>query len=109
MTEAERGRGLAARWVFLCGLGLAAGLSVGLGLAAPVQALVGMMLVTPVVLALAGSMFGAAQWLAIWRAPRAGARWVGASALGLGVGMTAGIVLVEALGRAITGGQVRLF
>jgi hypothetical protein len=110
MNEAGRrsARGLGARWVLLCGLGLGAGLAAGLGLASPVQALVGMMLVTPAVLALAGSLFGAAQWLALWRDLRAGALWVAASALGLGAGLTAGVVLVEVTGRAITGGQVRL-
>ena len=69
MIEDIRGAasGFGVRWTVLCGLGLAGGLAVGLGLAAPVEAVVGMMLVTPVILALAGSMFGAAQWLALGR------------------------------------------
>ena len=100
--------GFVLRWTVLCGLGLAGGLAVGLGLAAPVEAIVGMMLVTPVTLALAGSMFGGAQWLALGRSPRFGALWVGASGLGLGVGMTVGIVLVEMLGQALTGEPMRL-
>ena len=45
--------GFVLRWTLLCGLGLAGGLALGLGLAAPVEAVVGMMLVTPVTLALA--------------------------------------------------------
>ena len=100
--------GFALRWTVLCGLGLAGGLAVGLGLAAPVEAVVGMMLVTPVTLALAGSMFGGAQWLALGRSPRFSASWVGTSGLGLGVGMTVGIVLVETLGQALTGEPMRL-
>ncbi|MCZ0933964.1 MAG: hypothetical protein OXJ54_02165 [Gemmatimonadetes bacterium] len=100
--------GFALRWTVLCGLGLAGGLAVGLGLAAPVEAVVGMMLVTPVTLALAGSMFGGAQWLALGRSPRFSASWVGTSGLGFGVGMTVGIVLVETLGQALTGEPVRL-
>ena len=100
--------GFVLRWTVLCGLGLAGGLAVGLGLAAPVEAVVGTMLVTPVTLALAGSMFGGAQWLALGRSPRFGASWVGTSSLGLGVGMTVGIVLVETLGQALTGEPVRL-
>ncbi|MCY3698740.1 MAG: hypothetical protein OXH46_03740 [Gemmatimonadetes bacterium] len=100
--------GFVLRWTVLCGLGLAGGLAVGLGLAAPVEAVVGMVLVTPVTLALAGSMFGGAQWLALGRSPRFSASWVGTSGLGFGVGMTVGIVLVETLGQALTGEPVRL-
>ena len=100
--------GFVLRWTVLCGLGVAGGLAVGLGLAAPVEAVVGMMLVTPVTLALAGSMFGGAQWLALGGSLRFGASWVGTSCLGLGVGMTVGIVLVETLGQALTGEPVRL-
>ncbi|MDE2943074.1 MAG: hypothetical protein OXT63_02565 [Gemmatimonadota bacterium] len=100
--------GFVLRWTVLCGLGLAGGLAVGLGLAAPVEAVVGMVLVTPVTLAVAGSMFGGAQWLALGRSPRFGASWVGTSGLGLGVGMTLGIVLVETLGQALTGEPARL-
>ena len=101
-------RGFVLRWILLCGLGLGSGLAVGLGVAAPVEAVVGMMLVTPVILALAGSMFGGAQWLALGRNLRFGALWVATSALGLGAGMTVGIVLVETLGRAVTGEQAQL-
>ena len=110
MIEDIRGAasGFGVRWTVLCGLGLAGGLAVGLGLAAPVEAVVGMMLVTPVILALAGSMFGAAQWLALGRNPRFGASWVATSGLGLGIGMTIGIVLVEMLGQALTGEPMRL-
>ena len=100
--------GFGVRWTVLCGLGLAGGLAVGLGLAAPVEAVVGMMLVTPVILALAGSMFGAAQWLALGRNPGFGASWVATSGIGLGIGMTIGIVLVEMLGQALTGEPMRL-
>lgn len=107
-SEQINPRGFLLRWVLLCGLGLGAGLAVGLGLAAPIEALFGMMLVTPVMLAIAGSMFGAVQWAAIWKSPRTGALWIAASALGLGLGMTLGIVLVEQLGRALTGEQIRL-
>lgn len=102
-------RGFVIRWVLFSTVGLATGLATGLGLAGPIEALVGMMLVTPVILALAGSVFGASQWLAIWKWHRAGIVWVAASAVALGVGMTLGIVVVEVAGRAITGEQVRLF
>ncbi|MDE2718120.1 MAG: hypothetical protein OXI33_14065 [Chloroflexota bacterium] len=110
MSEDIRGAasGFVLRWTVLCGLGLAGGLAVGLGLAAPVEAVVGMMLVTPATLGLAGAMVGSAQWLALGRSPRFGASWVATSSLGLGVGMTVGIVLVEMLGQALTGEPMRL-
>lgn len=97
------------RWVLFSTLGLGAGLAVSLGLAGPIEALVGMMLVTPMTLALTGSILGAAQWLAIWKCPHAAWRWIVGSAVALGVGMTLGIVLVETVGRAVTGGQIGLF
>lgn len=84
------------------------GLIVGHGLAGHVEALVGMMLVTPIVLALAGSVFGASQWLAVWTWHRVGFVWIAASAVALGVGMTVGVVVVKSAGRATMGEQVRL-
>lgn len=102
-------RGFVIRWLVFSAAGMAIGLAVGLGLSDPVKAIVGMMLVTPVVLALAGSVFGASQWLAVWKLHRAGVVWIAASAVAFGVGMTLGIVLVEMAGRAVTGEQVRLF
>ena len=111
MNKTSQGalRGFVIRWLLFSTLGLGAGLATGLGLAGPVEALVGMMLVTPIILALAGSLFGASQWLAVWKWHRAGVGWIVASAVALGVGMTLGIVVVELAGRAITGEQVRLF
>jgi hypothetical protein len=80
----------------------------GLGLSAPIEAVVGMMLVTPVVLTIAGSVLGTSQSWALCRFGRAGVLWVAATAVGLGVGMTLGIVAVETIGRALSGQQARL-
>jgi hypothetical protein len=96
------------RWVLLSTFGLAGGLAVGLGLSEPIEAVVGMMLVTPVVLTIAGSVLGTSQSLALWRFGRSGVLWVAATAVGLGVGMTLGIVAAETIGRSISGQQVRL-
>ena len=101
-------RGLKVRWVLFSTVGLAAGLALGLGLGKPIQAVVGMMLVTPVVLAIAGSVLGASQSLAMGRRDRSAALWIGGTAVGVALGMTLGIIVVETVGRAITGGQVRL-
>jgi hypothetical protein len=96
------------RWVLLSACGLGVGLAVGLALGDPVGALVGMMLVTPVILAVSGSILGASQSLALGRLDRSGLRWIAGSALGVGLGLTLGVVAVEQLGRALTGGQIRL-
>ena len=96
------------RWVLLSGIGLAAGLVIGLVVAAPIEGLVGMMLVTPIMLAIAGSILGTSQSLAMWRLDRRQVLWIGATGAGFAVGMTIGIVAVEAIGRAITGEQMRL-
>lgn len=101
--------GFIARWTAVCGLGLGVGLILAIALAGPLEVVVGMVLVTPVMLAIAGSVLGVGQSLAIGgRTARGSLRWIVASAVGMAVGMSAGVVLVEALGRAITGEQVRL-
>lgn len=105
--SASAGRGTAL-WVALCGAGLAAGLFAGVALSSPIQAVVGMILVTPVMLALAGSVLGAGQSIALSGGAGARLRWIGATALGMALGMSLGVVLVEVLGRALTGEQVRL-
>jgi len=96
------------RWALLSGFGLAGGLATGLGLAPPIEALVGMMLAGPIVLGIAGSALGTSQSLAMGRLDRPRALWIGVTAVGFGTGMTLGVVAVETVGRAILGQQVRL-
>ncbi len=130
MIEDIRGAasGFVLRWTVLCGLGLAGGLAVGLGLAAPVEAVVGMMLVTPVTLGLAGQAMtgepmrllaldmlgrlgglsfvgvfaglglGAAQWLAIRPAAPMARRWIVLCVAGFGAGLPAGSLAAELVG-----------
>jgi hypothetical protein len=94
-------------WAVLTTAGWAVGLGAGLLLGAPLQVVVGMMLVTPAVTAVAGASLGTGQWLAL-RRWRGTGWWVPASAVGLGVGLTAGVTLVEQLGRWLTGGPVNV-
>ncbi|MEQ1903781.1 MAG: hypothetical protein ABL888_06330 [Pirellulaceae bacterium] len=101
--------GWLARWTLFSCFGLAAGIALALSVADPVEKLVGMMLVTPVVLFVAGIVLGGSQWLAIWRLHRKGFAWIVATGIAVGIGMTLGIVVVEIVGRAITGTQMRLF
>jgi hypothetical protein len=76
-------RGLWFRWTLLSAAGLAAGLFAGAFLGAPVQAVVGMMLVTPVLTVLGGAVLGTAQWLELRRRFARAGWWVAASAAGL--------------------------
>jgi hypothetical protein len=96
------------RWTLLSAIGLTAGLGIGLAVAGPLEGLVGVMLVTPLMLALAGSVLGASQWLAIGKRRYLGVAWVAATAIALGMGMTLGIVFVETVGQAIGGEPMRL-
>jgi hypothetical protein len=94
-------------WTILTAGGWAGGLGAGLLLGAPIQVVVGMMLVAPVVTGVAGGVLGTSQWLALRRLRGAG-WWVPASAIGLGVGLTVGVTIVEQLGRWVTGGPVNV-
>jgi hypothetical protein len=94
-------------WTGLTAGGWAAGLVAGLLLGAPVQVVFGMMLVTPIVTGVAGTVLGIGQWFAL-RHWRASTWWVPASAIGLGTGLTVGVTIVEQLGRWLSGGPVNV-
>ena len=101
-------RGPRLRWTLLTAAGLAVGLAAALALGAPIQAVVGAMLVTPILTGIVGAALGTSQWVLLRRL-RANARWwIPASAAGLGIGLAAGVVLVEQAGRALTGGRVNV-
>lgn len=91
------------RWTVATALGLAAGLIAGLLLGDPVEAVVGMVLVTPVLTAIVGMVFGTPQWLLLRSRVAASRWWIPASALGLGVGLALGVVAVEVAGILLTG------
>lgn len=96
-------------WTVLTMIGLTAGVSAALVLGEPIERVVGMILVTPVLTALVGVVLGAAQWLQLRRLVEVSPlRWVLGTCLGLGAGLAGGVVLVEQVGRLLTGEQVRL-
>jgi len=95
--------GFRIRWALLTMLGLTVGLAAGLLLGAPIEAVVGMMLVTPAVTFLVGAALGASQWLALRRRVAKASWWIAASAAGLGLGLAGGVVLVEQGGRLLAG------
>ena len=93
---------LRLRWTLLSALGLALGLVAALVLGDPIDAVVGMILVTLVLTGVVGAFLGTSQWVVL-RKRLANARWwIPASAAGLGLGLTGGIVLV---GRALKRGH----
>lgn len=96
------------RWIALSALGLSAGVGIALALQDPIAALVGMVLVTPVLTLLAGSILGAAQWIELRRHLELAGRWLLSTALGLGTGLAAGAVLVEVGGELLTGRPMRI-
>lgn len=97
---------LRLRWTLLSALGLSLGIVAALVLGAPIEAVVGMILVTPVLTGLVGAVLGTSQWVVLRRRIANARWWIPASAAGLGIGLAAGVVLVEQVGRTLTGGQV---
>jgi hypothetical protein len=94
------------QWAALTVLGLVAGLALALPLGVPLFAILGAMVGTPVVLSIVGLGLGTAQWPIIRRHVASSGWWIVVSALGMGVGLTAGVVLVEQVGRAVMGGPI---
>ena len=96
------------RWTLLSALGLSLGIVAALVLGDPIGAIVGMILVTPVLTGLIGAVLGTSQWVVLRRRIANARWWIPASAIGLGIGLAAGVVLVEQIGRVVTGGQVNV-
>jgi hypothetical protein len=94
------------QWSALTVLGIVAGLALALPLGVPIFAVLGAMAGTPVVLGIVGLSLGTAQWPVIRRHISSSAWWVAGSAVGMAVGLTLGVVLVEQIGRAVAGGPI---
>ena len=94
------------QWIALTILGLVAGLALALPLGVPIFAVLGAMVGTPVVLGIVGLSLGTAQWPVIRRHIGSSWWWIVGSTLGMAVGLTLGVTLVEQFGRAIVGGPL---
>ncbi len=105
MGDMSHGR---TRWLVASTLGLAVGIPGGLALGAPLEVIVGAMLVTPLMLGLSGLLLGGSQWLALKDRMPGVVRWIGLTALGFAVGFTVAVVLVEQGGERLTGEPMRL-
>ena len=91
--------------MLLTTVGLGGGIAAALALGGPVQRVVGMMLVTPILTSLVGAVLGTAQ--AVQRR-RMRWQWVVATTVGTGIGLAAGVVVVEQGGRFLTGQALRV-
>src|SRR5215469_2148348 len=94
------------QWMALTVLGLVAGLALALPLGVPIFAVLGAMAGTPVVLGIVGLSLGMAQWPIIRRHISSPHWWIVGSTLGMAVGLTIGVTVVEQIGRAIVGGSL---
>lgn len=100
-SQAER-----LRWIVLTVVGLVGGLALALPLGVPIFAIVGAMAGTPIVLGIVGLSLGTAQWSVIRGHMSPSWWWILVSTLGLAVGLTAGVILVEHVGRYLLGAPV---
>jgi hypothetical protein len=108
MRASETGWAL-FRWTLLTMLGLAAGIATALLLDRPIEAVVGMMVVTPILTFVAGAILGTSQWLQLRSLLDHTRLWVLATCIGLGVGLAIGVVTVENIGRVLAGHRPNLF
>jgi hypothetical protein len=96
-------------WITLSAVGLAAGVGTAIVVGASLGKIVGMALITPILTAVVGAVFGSAQWLPLHQRSRVPAlAWITATTLGLGAGLAAGVVLVEQVGTLLNGSRPHL-
>lgn len=101
-------RALTSRWLVASTIGLVVGVPGGLALGAPLEVLVGAMVITPLMLGISGLFLGTSQWLAIRGfLPKPG-RWVPLTTLGFAIGLTTSVVAVEQIGARLSDDPVRL-
>ena len=91
------------RWALLTMLGLAAGIIAAFLLDRPIEAVVGMMLVTPILTLVAGAILGSSQWLQLRSLVDHSRLWILATCIGLGIGLVVGVVTVEKIGGILLG------
>jgi hypothetical protein len=98
----------AMRWSLLTMAGLAAGVLAALLLGEPLEAVVGMILITPALTCLVGAVLGAGQWLDLRHRFDRAWLWIPATCIGLGIGLALGVVVVEQVGNSIAGRQINV-
>src|SRR5260370_20240652 len=94
----SRPNSLLVRWTVLTAIGFAVGLGAAVALGGPVQALVGMVLVTPTLTVMVGTLMGTSQLLELRSRLAHPGAWVLATGIGLGIGLAPGVVVVAQRG-----------
>jgi hypothetical protein len=92
-----------AEWIFLTTVGLAAGLIGGLFVGMSLGQLVNAMVVTAAATCAVGGGLGAFQAFGLRRRIKHPFAWTAATAIGIGVGLAVGVVVVEQTGILMTG------
>ena len=99
-------RGLTTlNWIWLTTLGLAGGLIGGLLVGMPLGKLVNAMITTAAVTGFVGGVLGSFQAVGLRSVLRRPVWWVLGTVAGLGIGLTAGVVVVEQIGTLVTGAR----
>jgi len=92
-----------SHWVLLTTLGLAAGLLAGLVAGIPLDKIVNAMITTAAVTLVVGAVLGGFQAIGLRRVLAQPVWWVIATAVGIGIGLATGVVVVEQTGILLTG------
>lgn len=103
-------------WTGLTATGFASGMALALISGEPVEHVLpkawiatvfGMMALTVTLLCIAGSVLGTAQWIRLRTSLSKPYRWIVATALGLGFGVSVGVAFVEHAGEFLAGHPLR--
>ena len=94
-----------ASWTLLTAVGLAGGLIAGLLVGMPLGQIFNAMIVTAAVTCVVGGVLGSMQAVYLRQLLTKPIWWIVATILGLGVGLAAGVVLIEQIGILVTGSR----
>ena len=96
------------KWTLLTTLGLAGGLVAGVLLGMPVGQIANAMIATAFVTCVVGSVLGTVQAMGLREMLRRPVWWIAATTVGTGIGLAAGVVMVEQIGILVTGNRLNV-
>lgn len=97
------------RWTLATLVGITAGIFSAIALDRALDAIVGPMIVTPILTGVAGTILGVSQSTQLRSFLARPFAWIVASAIGFGAGLAAGVVIVEVTGTLMIGHRPSLF
>jgi len=97
-----------AKWTLLTTVGLAGGLIVGILLGMPVGEIANAMITTAFVTCVVGTVLGTIQATGLRKMLQRPWWWIAASMISVGVGLAAGVVIVEQIGIFVTGTRLNV-